>query len=341
MHEHWEYGVFQRALMFALIAAAGLLANPAAQADAPRGIAITPRNFPEHSQADVDQAFSFAQELGAHAVFIYQWGELDSSVVRAALTTAKELDLVPVVGLSPTSLDKGRKELDVPADVRRRVGAGLSFSNPVVRKSYVKAATDIARLKPAYLCLATEINLLAIQRLPEYLHFATLYKEAYRAVKRVSPRTKVFVSFQWEWVRILDAREPDRIAEHSKVIDILRPELDLVGFTTYPAPFHDTPDELPSDYYRWMGRHIRSGEPVMMMEVGWPTSGPGNEAEQVAFIDRLPGLLEGINLVGVEWALLHDVQVGAFNADLNTVGLRHRDGRAKPGYAAFRALTVR
>jgi hypothetical protein len=55
-----------------------------------------------------------------------------------------------------------------------------------------------------------------MQRLPEYLHFVSLYKEAYRAVKRFSPKTKVFVTFQWEWVRILDAKEPHRIAEHSK-----------------------------------------------------------------------------------------------------------------------------
>jgi hypothetical protein len=195
-------------------------------------------------------------------------------------------------------------------------------------------------LKPPYLCLATEINLLAMQRLPEYLHFATLYKEAYRAVKRVSPATKVFVTFQWEWMRILDAKEPQRIAEHSKVIDIFRPELDLVGFTTYPSPFHDTPAALVSDYYTWMFRHIARSDSVMLMEVGWPTSGSGNDAEQLAFIERLPALLEGINLAGVEWALLHDVKLGVFDADLNTVGLRHRDGRAKLGYEAFRALSL-
>jgi len=324
------------ALMWFLLLAAGV----AAQAEAPRGVAITPRNFPNHSAADVDQAFRLAREAGRHAVFIYQWSELDPAVVSTMFAKAAQHDLIPVLGLSPTTLDQGRKELDVPASVRRQAGADLSFSNPVVRAAYVKTATELARLKPVYLCLATEINFLALQRLPEYLHFASLYKEAYRAVKQISPTTRVFVTFQWEWVRILDAREPDRIAEHSKVIDIFRPELDVAGFTTYPAPFHETPAQLPPNYYTWMFRHIGPHEPVMLMEIGWPTSGTGNEAEQLSFLRRLPELLKGINLIGLEWALLHDVQIGAFDANLNTVGLRYRDGRPKPTYDAFRVLTL-
>jgi hypothetical protein len=117
----------------------------------------------------------------------------------------------------------------------------------------------------------------------------------------------VFVTFQWEWVRILDAREPDRFAEHSQVITIFRPALDVVGFTTYPSRFHETPTQRPPDYYPWMFRHIRQSDPAMFMEVGWPTSGSGSEAEQLAFLRCLPGLLKGIHPVGLDWALLPDV----------------------------------
>jgi hypothetical protein len=142
------------------------------QAEVPRGIAVTPRNFPNHTAADVDEAFRLAREAGRQAVFIYQWGELNLDVVKTMLSKAAQTGLTPVVGLSPTTLDQGRKGLDVPASVRLQAGAELSFSNPVVRAAYIRAAVDLAKLKPAYLCLATEINLLAMQRLPEYLHFA-------------------------------------------------------------------------------------------------------------------------------------------------------------------------
>jgi hypothetical protein len=193
------------------------------------GIAITPKNFPAHTITDVDEAFSMAKELGDHAVFIYQWSELNPEVARLMAEKSRDAGLIPILAISPTTLDKGRKELDLPAHLRLRAGPFVSFANPVIRDAFKGSVKDLARLRPPYLCLATEINFLALQRLDEYLHFASLYKETYREVKRVSPNTKVFVSFQWEWVRIHDAREMHKIKEHSKVIDIFRPELDVVN----------------------------------------------------------------------------------------------------------------
>ena len=136
-------------------------------------------------------------------------------------------------------------------------------------------------------------------------------------------------------MRILDAKELHRVKEHSKVIDIFRPELDVVGLTTYPSPFHASPAELPPDYYAWMSHHIRKTDEVLFMEVGWPTTGTGSEEEQVAFIQRLPGLLQGVNISVVAWALLHDVGLAAFDENLNTVGLATRAGQRKKGYLAF------
>ncbi len=302
------------------------------------GIAITPRNFPAHSAADVDEAFQMAAEISTYAVFIYQWHELKINLVRQMVQGSKKSGLKPILGLSPTTLNQGRKELDLPPDVRRQAGLAVSFANPVIRQAFVKTAQEMAQLQPPYLCLATEINFLALQRLDEYLHFASLYKEAYRAVKQVSPEIKVFVSFQWEWVRILDAKEPLKIKEHSKVIDIFRPQLDVVGLTTYPAPFHDSPAELPDDYYFWMYRHIYRTDEVLLMEVGWPTGGSGSEVEQQAYIQHLPKLLSRVNVSVVAWALLHDVGLAEFDANLNTVGLIHNHGPKKPGYADFKKL---
>ena len=302
------------------------------------GIAITPRNFPAHSGEDVDAAFQRAAGIAGHAVFIYQWHALNINVVRLMVEKSKKSGLKTILGLSPTTLDQGRKELDLPPAIRRKAGSRVSFANPVIRKAFVESARALAGLKPPYLCLATEINFLALQRLNEYLHFASLYKEAYRAVKQISPETKVFVSFQWEWVRILDSREPLKIKEHSKVIDIFRPQLDVVGLTTYPAPFHGSPADLPNDYYFWMYQHIESGDEVLMMEVGWPSGGTGSEAEQQAFIQRLPELLGRVNISVIAWALLHDVGLAEFDANLNTVGLVSSEGHKKPGYAEFKNL---
>jgi len=303
-----------------------------------KAIAITPKNFPRHSTQDLDNAFKLAGELGKYSVFIFQWRELDIDTVKLMMNKSREYNLIPILGLSPTSLDQGRKELDVPDWVRKKAGHNISFSNPVIRNEFINSAKRLAELRPAYLCLATEINFLAIQRLDEYLHFVNLYKEAYKEVKKISPQTKVFVSFQWEWIRIIDSKEIHKIKDHAKVINIFKPELDLVGLTTYPSAFHDSPSKLPNDYYSWVYNHIDRKDTVIFMETGWPTSGTGNEAEQKDYIKRLPKLLETVNASIVAWALLHDVNLDAFDENLNTVGLLTNNGRKKSAFDAFKLL---
>jgi hypothetical protein len=75
-----------------------------------------------------------------------------------------------------------------------------------------------------------------------------------------------------------------------------------------------------------------------LMEVGWPTGGSGSESEQLAYIRRLPAFLEQVGVSVVAWALLHDINLAEFDADLNTVGLMTNSGRKKPGYREFKML---
>jgi len=301
------------------------------------GVAVTPRHFPDHTPAEVADAFKLSRTVADHAVFIFQWGEFDPAVAKQLAVQCASNGLAPVLSLSPTTLAGGRKELDLPADVRRRAGANLSFANPDVREAFVGAAEALARLKPPYLCLATEINFLA-QRIEEFVRFASLYKEAYRAVKKISPGTAVFVSFQWEFALILDLKEPNKIDDHTKLFDIFRPELDAVGLTTYPSGHHVSPADMPANFYDLAKRHLREGDVVLFTEVGWPSGGSGSEGEQAAFIDRLPGLMRGLRPRVVAWSLLHDVSHPAFDAELATTGLLTSDGRAKPALDRFRAL---
>jgi hypothetical protein len=57
------------------------------------GVAITPRNFPSHSALDVDNAFQIAANIADHAVFIYQWHELNMSRVRLMVEKSKKAGL--------------------------------------------------------------------------------------------------------------------------------------------------------------------------------------------------------------------------------------------------------
>ena len=302
------------------------------------GVAVTPQNFPDFTVHDMDAAFVLAKQVGDYAVFIYQWGRLDLRVPRLMVEKARRAGLEPIIGLSPTSLGEARRELDLPADVRRRAAPYISFANPVIREAFKRTAVELARLQVPYLCLATEINFLAMQRLDEYIHFARLYQETYALIKRIAPQTRVFVSFQWEWMRILDSRAPQRIAEHRKLVDVFRPRLDVVGLTSYPAFFHDKPADLAPDYFTWLAHHVLPTDEILLMEVGWPTEGVGSEQEQRQFVRALPELLSGVNVSVVAWALLHDVGLEVFDANLNSVGLVTASGRPKPAFADFKKL---
>jgi hypothetical protein len=291
-----------------------------------RGVAVTPKNFPRHAPEDVEAAFDLAASVARHAVFICQWSEFDPKVAELVVDQCRRRRLEPILSLSPTTLGAGRNELDLPEYARRKAGGDRSFANPAIRRAFVDAAETLARHKPRHLCLATEINFLS-QRIDEYVRFASLYKEAYRAAKRVSPETKVFVSFRWEFALLLDEREPGRIEEHSKLFEIFRPELDAVALTTYPAGRHAAPADLPADYYERIHCHARRHDELLF-----------TEAEQAAFLDRLPALLRPVRPTVVAWSLLHDVSHPALDEDLATTGLLTNDGRPKPALGRFEVL---
>ena len=103
------------------------------------------------------------------------------------------------------------------------------------------------------------------------------------------------------------------------------------------------------NHSRLMGKLVAGGKAVpakdlfeqyeiLLMEVGWPSEGSGSEKEQRQFIRALPSLLDGVNVSVLAWALLHDVRLEEFDANLNSVGLLTAEGRRKPAFDAFEKL---
>jgi hypothetical protein len=299
------------------------------------GIAVTPMNFPNHSGQDLDNAYKKAASLGQSTVFIMQWSRFNLAAAKLTMKKNRENGLLSVLGLSPTVLTGMRNSLDVPENVRKAAGNNLSFANPIVQQSYIDAAVELAKLKPDYLCLATEINLLAIGNIREYLLYSLVYRKAYEAIRRISPGTRTFVSFQWDIMRLIDTREPNRLHEHGKLIDVFRPSLDLIALTSYPSSHFDSPDLIPKDYYSQIYRHVDRSEPILVMELGWPSSGAGSESEQAGFIQRLPALFRGMRVELIAWSLLHDVNLAEFDDNLNKTGLIHSNGTPKPALREF------
>lgn len=302
------------------------------------GVALTPKDFPRHTAKDVAQMFATGKELGDYAVFIYQWSDPNLiSTAKAMLKTSQEDGYTPIIGLSPTVLSGLRDQLDVPEHVRQMAGANLSFANPAVHLPFIQTALELAKLKPPYLCLATEINLMAFKNIEEFKYIAFVYKKLYPEIKKISPSTKVFVSFQWDFFTILDNKDSERVSEHSKLIDIFRPELDVVAFTSYPADHFSDPSKIPPDYYSRIRWHTKVDDEIIFMEIGWPAKGK-NDEKQIEFIRALPTLMKDIKPTIIAWSLLHDVRGGALSSDLAVTGLISNDGTPKAGFAEFKKL---
>ena len=172
------------------------LAHGASAKDTIVGVALSPAHFPNFSDHDFDIFFEQAAQIGSHVTWIFEWESLTPMLSLHVIhdkATKKGLKLH--LDLSPLALFGGRKN---PA-VSKSVG-GNSFGDPIVRRAYIDAVLEIAALRPDYLGLATEVNLLA-QNPSEFASFASLAHEAYAAVKKKYPEQTVTLSFQWEMMR--------------------------------------------------------------------------------------------------------------------------------------------
>jgi len=283
--------------------------------------------------------FDLSKQVGGYVVFIYPWSQPDLvDAARWAVQQSRASGLIPIIAVSPTVLGGFRSTYDVPDSVRSAVGVGnLSMSNPVMRDAFKATVLQLANLQPAYLCVATEINMMAFADMLEYIQFAQTYNWMYRDIKRAAPNTKIFVSFQWDIYRILDQAEPARVAEHTQLIDMFRPALDVVAFTSYPSSHYAKAADMPSSYYSDLKHHTQTTDEVMFMEIGWQTTQPGDETRQADFVNALPALMADVRPSILVWSLLHDV-TNVLDSSLATTGLITGDGREKPAFQAFKQL---
>jgi hypothetical protein len=139
-------------------------------------------------------------------------------------------------------------------------------------------------------------------------------------------------------MRAMDEKDPKRTQEFTKLVDLWRPELDVLALSSYPAdPFGGDPAKMPGDYYDHIFDHAKRSDEIMFMELGWQTTGKGSESSQLAFIRRLPDLLGRVHPSIVAWALLHDVRAKAIGGAATT-GLLDPSGKPKPALQAFKEI---
>ena len=341
--------------MRAVIAAALLLAacsgaavpspTPAASA-APQatryGVAglIAP-HFPAPVPADYETLYTSLASTGGALGLYTAWSDAGAegkppAAIAAATAAAAKYRFGPlVIALGVTA--------DAPGGVRSTV----DWNGPQ-RDRFVAAATAVAKeRKPEMLALGVESNRLWMSDPQAFDGFVTGYAEAYDAIKKVSPSTRVFTIFQLELMRgsaYLMTGKSEPAAPQWPLLEKFAGRLDVAGFTTYPFLDFRTPAEIPDDYYADAAR--RAGVPVAFTEIGWPSADLGGAAagspyggtpeEQADFARRFFALTKSLDVAAALWSFPNDLGSGGPRT-FASVGLRENDGTAKPALDVWRS----
>ncbi len=313
-------------------------------ADGPRfGIAgLIPRNYPNAADADWINLYEILPETGELFGFYSPWADAPESegeipaLVETAFGLAPRYDFTPVIALG---------YFHETADYQ--LEPTLDFNDPAQRQRAVQAAAKVAETyRPEFLALGIEVNRYYAENPTGYANYESLYFESYRAVKAVSPETRVFPILQYELLRGGQFFSGDGENETQwELIERFGDQLDMIAFTTYPFLLYQTPAELPVDYYTEIAQY--TDVPIAFTELGWPSaplsvdeSSPfgGSETEQAEFVATFFDLTAKLDLAIVLWSFPHDIGEG-INPAFASVSLRHNDGRAKPALGVWGELT--
>ena len=307
------------ALLLGALAAAFACPGIAQEKPAARtGVVLTPKNFPHHGLDDLADMVDRAAAVGSFAIARLDWSDANlSQAARLLAGLAVQRNLAPVIALSPFKADDELRaaRLAPPSSL---AGGRPSFEDPYIAAAFAQTALELAELRPPYLSLAGNVNLVSAA---ERAAFARVYRDLYPRIKKISPDTKVFVAFHWEGPRERAMTEP------------FRGQLDLLAFSSEPHRRFARPGAIPAGYYAGMAAF---GRAPLLLEVGWPSEGRSGEADQAAFIRDLPRLAAAAKPAMLAWNFLHDVKVLLFFTA--RFGLLAADGAEKPAFGAFRDL---
>ena len=218
---------------------------------------------------------------------------------------------------------------------------GRDLGDGALREAFVAEARYIAvNYRPAFLSLGMEVNATYERNPEQYLRFVDAYKQAYSAVKSVSPETQVFVTFQYEQLAGVIPWEPPH-PPRWELLDAYGEQLDLFAITTYPSFAYPVARRVPADYYRQAREHTRL--PIAFAAVGY-ASAPSRDGvnsstpeEQRRFLQRLLQDADEVKSPLLVWFIARDPSyLTAPPYDLlASIGLRDVSDKPKEAWPAW------
>lgn len=282
----------------------------------PRGVSFSPSST---SVTGLNDFFTRTTQIGSFVSWAGPTADLakTNGGPSVVLSKSTQLGLTPVVIVSPRSED---------------------LASTAAYQSWHDAVVAFAQAKQIpYLGVGNEINKSFTQS--QRTFFGQRYPTLIADIHGVSPQTKVFVTFQYEWLRGMrgglfgGTNDPAQEQWNDTSIQRLLDE-DVVAFTTYPGLVYKNPTDLPSDYYANIREHTQF--PVAFTEIGWFRTGPAgwdsSGDEQAAFIQTFRQQTQMLDPEFSLWSFLYDPPA---SEPFTTMGLLTAGETDSPAWRAW------
>lgn len=216
------------------------------------------------------------------------------------------------------------------------------------RTAFVAMARQVAeRYRPAWFVLGVEVNYHAHLDAPDFQAFVEAYREAQRAVKAISPATRVLVTFQHEFITGRDRHW--NVRANLDPVRAFGDSLDALGLSLYPHLAGLRPGEIDAGYFDEVAALQL---PMAVFETAWPSVAPWTDDIQADYARRMLAAADACGMGLVVWTsttdtmLLPDVETdrGEFDAAGNWMrflGLYRIEGQPKASSEPWRQWLAR
>ena len=200
--------------------------------------------------------------------------------------------------LSISPLDKDRRVLAPYWDDKENLPLPKPWdkeplNSPRVKKAYVNfVLRTVQSMKPDYLAIAVEANVLLTREPNKWRQFKELYRDSYRAVKKAYPTLPVFFTTEVLHYKRL-TKEAQGTNQEREVADLMK-QSDLFAMSIYPHMSTELPRPIPANFFDFA---TRLKKPVAVAESGMTSRNVamrsyglvlnGSDADQAQFTEVL------------------------------------------------------
>jgi hypothetical protein len=188
--------------------------------------------------------------------------------------------------LAPYWGDRDNQPLPKPWDAE-------PLNSPMVKKAYLNfLLRAVERMRPDYLAIAVEPNVLLAREPSKWRQFKELYRDTYTALKKAHPSLQVF--FTTAVLHYKRLTNDSKGTDQEREVAELMKQSDLFAMSVYPYTSREVPRPIPSNFFDFASRFKK---PIAVSESGMSSRNVllrsygvilnGSEANQQHFTELL------------------------------------------------------